>query len=411
MSVLRRAPFAARSSRRLVTGALALGAVAVLVSGCADFSSAAAPTTWSPAPNLAPEAGPNPQLPGESGGAGGSSGQGSGQNGGQQNPASVPPPQGCKDFHQEVIATCLGPVAAVALLPGTESNPVALAAQRTSGAIVRVQAGQQPQTVANLSVDSSADGGLTGLALSPSYATDQLIFAYITTPTDNRIVRIAPGDTPKPILTGIPRGSTDNRGELTLDHKGALLVATGDAGDPQAAKDPNSLAGKVLRIDVNGQPAPGNPNPSSTIVASGLTDPGGVCSSADGSRAWVTDRTKTQDVLYKLNVGQPLGTAAWTWPDKPGVAGCVSFPNSVMVATSTAGNVQSLSINADGSFAGSPQVALTGAAGYGRLGGLDLVGTTAAIAGTVNKDGGQPVSSDDRVVLILGASSQGGGQD
>ena len=47
--------------------------------------------------------------------------------------------------------------------------------------------------------------------------------------------------------------------------------------------------------------------------------------------------------------------------------------------------------------------------GSGRL--LDLVGSNAAIAGTVNKDGGQPVSSDDRVVLILGAASQGGGQD
>lgn len=411
MSVPRRARVAARSPRRLIRGALALGTVALLVSGCADFSDAAAPTNWSPAPNLTPEAGPNPQLPGESGGAGGGSGQGNGQHGNQQNPASVPPPQGCKDFHQAVIATCLGPVAAVALLPGTEQNPVALAAQRTSGVIVRVQAGQQPQTFADLQVDSSTDGGLTGLALSPTYAQDQLVFAYITTATDNRVVRIAPGDTPKPILTGIPRGSTDNRGELALDHRGGLLVATGDAGNPQLASNPNSLAGKVLRIDVNGQPAPGNPNPSSVIVASGLTDPGGVCSSADGSRAWVTDRTRTQDVLYKLNVGQPLGAAAWTWPDKPGVAGCVSFPNSVMVATSTAGNVQSLSINSDGSFAGSPQVGLAGAAGFGQLGGLDLVGTTAAIAGTVNKDGGKPVSSDDRVLLILGAASQGSGQD
>jgi glucose/arabinose dehydrogenase len=406
VSSLRLAPFAARPSRRLVTGVLALGTVAVLVSGCADFSDSAAPTNWQPAQTFAPEAAPNPELPGESPGPGS---QGASP-GGQQNPASVPPPDGCKDFHQEVIATCLNPVTAVAALPGTDANPVGLAAERT-GQIVKVQSGQQPAPVATLSVDSSTDGGLTGLALSPTYAQDQLIFAYITTPTDNRIVRIAPGDTPKPILTGIPRGSTDNRGVLSLDHKGALLVATGDAGNPQAASDPTSLAGKVLRIDVNGAPAPGNPNPASVIVASGLTDPGGVCSSADGSRAWVTDRTKTQDVLYKLNVGKPLGSAAWSWPDKPGVAGCVSFPSSVMIATSTAGNAQSLSLNADGSFAGSPQVSLAGASGYGRLGGLDLIGDSAAMAGTVNKDGGQPVSSDDRVVLILGASSPGGGQD
>jgi glucose/arabinose dehydrogenase len=399
---------AARSSRRLVSGALALGAVAVLVSGCADFSNSAAPTNWQPAQTFTPEAAPQPQLPGESPSQGG---QGNSGNNGQQDPASVPPPDGCKDFHQEVIATCLDPVSAVALLPGTEANPVGLAAERTTGTIVRVQSGQQPQVVTTLQVDASTDGGLTGLALSPTYAQDQLVFAYITTPTDNRIVRIAPGDSPKPILTGIPRGSKDNRGVLALDHKGALLVATGDAGSPQAASDPNSLAGKVLRIDVNGAPAPGNPNPNSVVVASGLTDPGGVCSSANGSRAWVTDRTKAQDVLYRLNVGQALGSPAWSWPDRPGVAGCVSFPNSVMVATSTAGNVQSLSLNADGSFAGAPQVSLAGATGYGRLGGLDLIGNSAAMAGTVNKDGGTPVSSDDRVVLIFGASGPGGGQD
>ncbi len=404
-----RRPVAARSSRRLVSGVLALGAVAVLVSGCADFSDSAAPTTWQPAPTFTPEAAPQPQLPGESNPQ---SGQGNGTGNGRQDPASVPPPDGCKDFHQEVIATCLDPVSAVAMLPGTEADPVGLAAERTSGAIVRVQSGQTPQVVATLQVDSSTDGGLTGLVLSPTYGQDQLVFAYITTATDNRIVRIAPGDSPKPILTGIPRGSRDNRGVLALDHKGALLVATGDAGNPAAAGDPNSLAGKVLRIDVNGAPAQGNPNPASAVVASGLTDPGGVCSSSDGSRAWVSDRAKTQDALYRLNVGQPLGSPAWAWPDRPGVAGCVSFPNSVMVATSTAGNVQSLSLNADGSFAGAPQVSLNGATGYGRLGGLDLIGNNAAMAGTVNKgSGGQPVSSDDRVVLIFGASGPGGGQD
>jgi glucose/arabinose dehydrogenase len=288
---------------------------------------------------------------------------------------------------------------------------VGLAAERTSGQIVRVQQGQQPVLLVTLPVDSTGDGGLTGLALSPTYSQDQLVFAYITTPTDNRVIRIAPGDTPKPILTGIPRGATDNRGVLSVDHKGALLVATGDAGNPQAAKDPNSLAGKVLRITVGGNPAPGNPNPGSAIVASGLTEPGGVCGSADGARAWVTDRNARQDVLYRLQIGQPLGSPAWSWPDRPGVAGCAAFPTSVLIAMSTAGNVQSLSLNADGSFAGKPRVSLNGTAGYGRLSGLDLINANGAMAGTVNKDGGSPVSSDDRVVLIFGASGPGGGQD
>jgi glucose/arabinose dehydrogenase len=388
------------------SAALALGGTLSLLAGCATFTEAAPPASWTLAPPLSPEAPPNPGGPDQSG-----QGQGGGQSQ-QRTPTTVPPPQGCTDYNPAVIATCLDEVSAVAVLPGTQGDPVGLAAERTSGRILRVHKGDQPSVLATLPVDTTGGGGLTGLALSPTYTQDQLVFAYVTTPTDNRVIMIAPGDTPKPILTGIPRGGTDNRGVLSVDHNGALLVATGDAGDPANATNPNSLAGKVLRIDVDGQPAPGNPTPDSPIVASGLVDPGGVCSSVDGTRAWVTDRTRGEDVLYRLRVSQSsLGTPAWTWPDKPGVGGCAAFTTSVMVAMSTAANVQSLPLNADGSFTGRPVILLQGAKGFGRLDGMDIISDRAAMAGTVNKvPGGKPASSDDRVVVIT-SQPAGGGQD
>jgi glucose/arabinose dehydrogenase len=384
-----------------------MGAAVVTLAGCATFTQEATPGSWTSAPALSPEAPPNPVLPGQSG-------QGAGGGGGQnqpQDPTSVPPPQGCQDFNPAVIATCLNPVSAVVALPGTESDPVGLAAERTTGRILRVHKGDKAALVATLPVNTAGGGGLTGLALSPTYTQDQLIFAYVTTATDNRVMLIAPGDTPKPVLTGIPRGATNNQGVLSVDHRGELLVATGDAGNPAASDNPHSLAGKVLRIDVDGAPAPGNPNPSSPIVASGLVDPGGMCTSLDGSRAWVTDRTSSQDVLYRLVIGQPLDQPAWTWPDKPGVAGCAAFSTSVMVATSVAGNVQSLALNADGSFTGKPVISLQGADGFGRLSGMDIISDRGALAGTVNKaSGGKPGSSDDRVVVIT-SEPAGGGQD
>lgn len=381
-----------------------------MLTGCAEFTQEASPGAWSAAPTLTPEAPPNPVLPGQAGGDGGGGGSpyGQGQTGA---PTSVPPPKGCEDFNPAVIGTCLNPVSAVVALPGTDDDPVGLAAERTTGRILRVHKGDTPTVVTTVPVSATGDGGLTGLALSPTYTQDQLVFAYVTTATDNRVVMIAPGDAPKPVLTGIPRGATDNRGVLAVDHKGELLVATGDAGDPAAATDPHSLAGKVLRIDVDGSAAPGNPNPASPVVASGLIDPGGVCTSLDGSRAWVTDRTPTQDVLYRLVIGQALTQPAWTWPDRPGVAGCAAFTTSVSVATSTAGNLQSLALNADGSFTSAPSVTLQGSQGFGRLSGMDIINEHEALAGTVNKDpGGKPVSSDDRVVVII-PQGAGGGQD
>jgi glucose/arabinose dehydrogenase len=384
---------------------LALGGALVVLAGCADFSSEAAPNSWQPAATLSPEAPPNPVLPGQ---AGESPSNGPDQ---PQQQTTVPPPKGCQDFNPDVIATCLNPISAVAALPGTSDDPVGLAAERTTGRIMRVHKGDDPALVTTLKVDATGDGGLTGLALSPTYSQDQLMFAYVTTATDNRVIRIAPGDTPKPVLTGIPRGTKDNRGVLGLDHKGELLVATGDAGDPAAASNPTSLAGKVLRIDVDGHPAPDNPDPKSPIVAAGLTDPGGVCSTTDGSKAWVTDQKPTEDVLFRLTLGQPLADPAWSWPDKPGVAGCAAFATSVMVGASTAADVQSLSLNSDGSFTGKPQILLQGKDGFGRISGIDMIDDKGAMAGTVNKaPGGKPASSDDRVVVIT-SQPAGGGQD
>jgi hypothetical protein len=196
-----------------------------------------------------------------------------------------------------------------------------------------------------------------------------------------------------------------------VDHRGELLVATGDTGDPANATNPNSLAGKVLRIDIDGKPAAGNPTPTSPIVASGLYNPGGVCTSLDGTHAWVTDRTPTEDLLYRLQLGHPLGDPAWTWPDKPGVAGCAAFSTSVMIGMAAAGNVQSLALNKDDSFTGAPQVSLQGAQGFGRFSGMDIISDRGAMAGTINRDvSGKPVSSDDRVVVIT-SQPAGGGQD
>lgn len=389
-------------SHRLL--ALAAGA-GLLLSGCARFDdTAAAERTWQPAPELTPERGPQPELPE----APGAQVPQRGPDGKRREP--IPPPQGCTDHDPAVIGTCLDTVVALAALPGNGSRPAALAAERDTGRVMRVVAEWKATVFATLKVDSTGDGGLTGLALSPSYQEDQLVFAYLTTATDNRVVRFAKGQQPKPILTGIPKGPTGNRGALIGDGKGALLVATGDAGDAKAAASPNSLAGKVLRIDTSGKPAAGNPN-GSRVVASGLRSPGGVCAAPDGSRAWVTDRGSDADVVYRLKVGAPLGTPVWTWTDRPGVASCIDSATALAVATSVAGNLQHLSLGPDGAVTSKPQVTLDGKDGYGRLSGLDLLTPEVAVASTVNKDGGEPVSSDDRVVLIVPETAGRGGKD
>ncbi|MFF5990057.1 PQQ-dependent sugar dehydrogenase [Prauserella flavalba] len=382
-----------------------LASGALLLSGCAEFDDSAAGQNWQPAPELTPEAGPQPELP-EAGTPAVPSGPPTSQ-------TPIPPPDGCKDFDKAVIATCLDTVSAVAALPTDGSTIGALAAERKSGRVFLVGAEAEKSEFATLDVVAQGDGGLTGLALSPTYGEDGLVFAYVTTPTDNRVVRFAQGQPPKPVLTGIPKGQTGNRGALLTDGNGSLLVATGDAGNAAAAADPGSLAGKVLRITPAGLPAEGNPRPDSPVLASGLHNPGGMCKTTDGSRLWVTDQGPEKDALYRIQPGSDLSVPAWTWPDQPGVTGCTDWTDVLAVATSTGANVQNLPLTEDGSVGGKPQVTMDGNNGtsYGKLGALDPVTPDVAVAGTINKDGGTPVSSDDRVVLVVRQPASGSGRD
>jgi glucose/arabinose dehydrogenase len=301
----------------------------------------------------------------------------------------------------------LEPISALVVLPG--STPVALAAERTTGRIMRVQRQRPNREIAALAVDPAGDGGLTGLALSPSYAEDELIYAYITTPVDNRVVRIAPGDMPKPVLAGIPRGASGNAGKLAVDPSGMLLVATGDAGNPAAAADPQSLAGKVLRIDTFGHPAPGNPAGSEVLI-SGLHAPGGLCTDPRTKELWITDRVPNHDLLYRVQPGRPLGRPSWTWPGSSGAAGCVVMQGRIQIAFTSETPMFVLGIGLGGTFLGPPlQIPLER---YGRISAAALSPEGRELwLGTVNKAGGKRISSDERVFILPDPVGPGGGHD
>lgn len=390
--------------RRRVLAALPALALALVlgVGGCARFpDSSEGP--WRDRPDIGAEKAPQPQLP-EAGEPSPPPSPG-GQNGGQQTPAP------CVDPDPQVVATCLAPVSAVVTLPG---SPAALVAERTTGRIVRVAPQQAPVTVATIPVDAAGDGGLTGLALSPSYAEDQLIYVYATSGGGNAVLRVATGDVPKPVLAGIPRGASGNRGAIGVEPDGTLLVATGDAGNASAASAPGSLAGKLLRIDPFGRPAPGNPTPGSPVVGSGLHAPGDVCPDPTAGTTWVTDRSGPRDVLLSVKPGASPGSTAaaapaWTWPDRPGVTGCAVGPGLLVVGLTGSAGLFLLKPTPEGSFVGPPETVLQNT--YGRFTGADVGADGLVWVGTANKDGGTPGPTDDRVIRIRPPSGSGSGPD
>ncbi|MCW2615309.1 MAG: glucose sorbosone dehydrogenase [Frankiales bacterium] len=143
----------------------------------------------------------------------------------------------------------------LAFLPGGD----ALVSERDSARVLRVPAaGGAPVEVTTVEQARPAgEGGLLGLAVSPSFATDDLVFAYVTTEEDNRIVGFplsSPQDV-EPVLTGIPKGRIHNGGRLAFGPDGLLYAGTGDTGDTDLSQDEGSLGGKVLRMTLDGDPA------------------------------------------------------------------------------------------------------------------------------------------------------------
>ena len=141
----------------------------------------------------------------------------------------------------------------------------ALVGERDTGRVLRVSEGSA-DPVGTLDVrsrvDEGGETGLLGLALHPAFETNRLLYVYLSTDDDNRIVRMTYDGSlgePEPILTGIGTSTHHNGGGLVFGPDGLLYASTGDAENPANAQDTDSVDGKVLRMTDAGRVPDGNP--------------------------------------------------------------------------------------------------------------------------------------------------------
>ena len=64
---------------------------------------------------------------------------------------------------------------------------------------------------------------------------------------------------PETLLENFPGGGIHNGSRIVVGPDRMLYVTAGDAGDGDVAQDLESLGGKILRLTLDGRPAPGNP--------------------------------------------------------------------------------------------------------------------------------------------------------
>ncbi|MGE2730868.1 PQQ-dependent sugar dehydrogenase [Mycolicibacterium vaccae] len=355
--------------RSLRAFAVVLSALALASAGCARFDSAQS-QPFTTEPELAP--GPKSTPP-------------------------PPPPLPATPFPKEcpapgVMQGCLESTSGLIMLPDSQS---ALVAERVTGAVKEISVRAEPKVKAVLPVDAAGDGGLMDIVLSPTYAQDRLMYAYISTAGDNQVIRIADGDIPKPILTGIPKGATGNQGSLIFTSPTTLLVQTGDAGDPRLAADPGSMAGKLLRIE---QPTTVDQAPTTTAL-SGLGAGGGVCKDPSDDSLYVTDRTPTGDRLQRITKDSTV-SAVWTWPDRPGVAGCAAMDGTVLVNLVNTKQTVAVRMAPDtGAVTGEPEVVRQDQRGH--VWALQVSPDGNVWGATVNKTAGDAEKLDDVVFPLF----------
>ena len=196
----------------------------------------------------------------------------------------------------------------------------ALVAERDTGEIKRVVRGGSTTTVGTVrGVEPGGEGGLLGLAVAPTYASDQLVYAYYTSDEDNRIVRMRlEGSRLGPqrvVLDGIPSAGVHNGGRLLFGPDGHLYAGTGEASDQPLAQDRDSLGGKILRITPAGAPAPGNPFPGSPVWSYGHRNVQGLAFDS-GGRLWASEFG--QDTWDEINLIRKGGN--YGWPEVEGIA-------------------------------------------------------------------------------------------
>ncbi len=332
----------------------------------------------------------------------------------QGQPVEVP------DDAVETIATGLEVPWAVAFLP----DGSALVTERRSGRILQVHAAPvgvtgnvagatQVTEVARIAdVRPAGEGGLLGIAVSPTYPADGWIYVYFTAENDNRIVRLRPGTaaTPEPILTSIPKAGNHNGGRIAFGPDGMLYVGTGDAAERDAAQDLSSLGGKILRITPEGDPAPGNPFGDSPVYSYGHRNVQGLAWDAGGQLFASEFGQNRYDELNRNDAGRNYG-----WPVEEGVGSDAAFAQPIATWATSDASPSGLAILDGRAYLACLRgtklyrIGLDGAGAqqllsdeYGRLRAVVVAPDGTLWVTTSNRDGrGDPIPEDDRIRRLL----------
>lgn len=196
----------------------------------------------------------------------------------------------------------------------------------------------------SLTVNSSGERGLIGVALDPDFTTNNFIYLYYTTntaPIHNRIVRYtANGDVALAgseqlilDLDNLTGATNHNGGALGFGLDGKLYVAIGDNATGSNAQNLDTYHGKLLRINKDGSAPTDNPFFSAgaseqrkRVWAYGLRNPYTFSVQPVTGKIYVND--VGQSAVEEIN-DATQGGSNFGWPTAEGNSANPAFTNPV----------------------------------------------------------------------------------
>ncbi len=202
-----------------------------------------------------------------------------------------------------------------------------------------------PTPFLTVAPDTEGDRGLVGIAFDPQYDVNGYVYIYYTRAEGglaNRLSRftvsnfdenLADPNSEVVLLDDIPIIAIHTGGGMGFGPDGMLYLATGDGSDPSAAQDLGSLAGKLLRLDVNNHPniVPadnpfvGQPSVREEIYAYGLRNPFKLDVNDETGSIWITNTG--EDQFEEIHEAEP--GANYGWPITEGATGIPGLTDPV----------------------------------------------------------------------------------
>lgn len=289
-------------------------------------------------------------------------------------------------------------------------------------------------------VTQSGESGLLGMAVEPANGSGNTFVFVVYNYTDagtlkEKLVRYTyNGSTltnPQILVNALPAANIHSGSRLLLLPDNTLLMTTGDANNTSLAQSPQSLNGKILRLNFDGTIPVDNPTAGSPVYTLGHRNPQGLVRVSSNGRVYSSEHGANSDDEINLieagrnygwptvegfcntpteqnfcqvnNVREPLtawtptrAVAGLTYYDHPAIP---EWRNALLLVSLKDGALTSLRLNSTGTQISQQSDLWAGT--YGRLRAICVSPQGRVYLTTSNRDGrGAPAATDDRVFVL-----------